>query len=104
MVKIFRKIRKSFGKSESECADMYVVDSNLDVEEDSGERQASLEEIVRQNSGLCPPEDKVDHQYEVQLMRWRELYDKREHIRLQTAVMNHLVRQYIGHQQNKLNH
>ena len=87
-------------RDESECADMYAVESNS---EESLEREAVLEQVVRDNTGLRPPEDKVDSQFEIQLDRWRQLYNEHEHIRLQTAVMNHLIKQYIHHQENKFN-
>ena len=86
-------------RDEAECADMYAVEMNS--EDDPAEREATLERVVSDNTGLRPPEDKIDSQYETQLKRWEALYDEREHIRLQTAVMNHLVQQYISHQENK---
>ena len=95
-------VEERLRRDESECAGMYAVDSNS--ENDPMEKEATLERVVRDNTGLNPPEDKVDHQYELQLMRWRELYNQQEHIRLQTAVMNHLVRQYIAHKENNVNH
>ena len=62
---------------------------------------SGLEEHVRSNLGLRPPPEYIETQVDVQIERWKALHNEKEHIRLQTAVMNHLARDFITYKEKK---
>ena len=95
-------VEERLSRDECDDAGMYAV--VRDGEEDAVAAAVNLERHVQENIGLNPPQESVDAQVKIQIERWKELYDEREHIRLQEAVMNHLVTGYLTYQQDKYNY
>ena len=62
---------------------------------------ASIKEHMKEMMGLAVPNMNVDSQYDIQLDRWKELYDEDAHSQLQEAVMNQVTQNYITYHEKK---
>ena len=86
-------------RDECDEVGMYAVGVNDNDDDGDEVLAARLERHVQDNIGLNPKD--ADEQVRIQIERWKVLYDEKEHIRLQDAVMNHIAAGYITYQENK---
>ena len=93
-------------RDEREDASMYALqidgsDGILELgggdREDASGRNSRLQAYLQNSRGLRPKVELVEHQIEILKQRWTDLYCQEGHARLQTAVMNHIAKNYVDY-------
>jgi hypothetical protein len=82
-------------REEQEDAGMYVLTEDQDGEEE--EVEEALEKHLCKTFGFKARKDMVDYHVKKTIERWDSLYNTAAHVRLQTAVMNHISEQYVDY-------
>ena len=96
-------------RDEEEKESMYAIETGEEESmqeisakvEPGSERENRLNTFVLGSIGLKPTSESSALQGDVLTQRWQSLYDDQSHIKLQTAVMNHIAGSYLARKKKR---